>query len=138
MRERDGRRDGSTHAPGASGRHDAPDIGVGKRTLVSTTLAPVQPHGAGRPRAQPDLLPGGDAQVQAAAARGVAGPAGALPHAETIQRLFGRHDVSGIHAHVGGPAAEATQAMGAEAFATGDHVAFAGAPQSVSFRVRRR
>jgi hypothetical protein len=48
MRERDGRRDGSTHAPGAGGRHEAPGIGVGKRTLVSTTFAPVQLHGAGR------------------------------------------------------------------------------------------
>ena len=124
MRERDG----STHAPGAGGRHDAPGIGVGKRTLVSATFAPVQLHGAGRPPAQPGLTPGGDAQVHAAAARGVAGPAGALPHAETIQRLFGRHDVSCIDSHVGGPAAEATQAMGAEAFATGDHVAFAGEP----------
>jgi hypothetical protein len=70
-----------------------------------------------------------DANVVHAAARaGIGGSGGALPHLDRIQRLFGRHDVSKITAHVGGPAAEATQAMGAQAYATGDHVAFRLAP----------
>ncbi len=51
-----------------------------------------------------------------------------MPHQEAIQQSFGRHDVSGVKAHVGGAAAEASDAMGAQAYATGDHVAFRGAP----------
>jgi hypothetical protein len=45
-----------------------------------------------------------------------------------IQQLFGRHDISGIESHVGGSAATASQAIGAEAYATGHHVAFASSP----------
>jgi len=66
--------------------------------------------------------------VQQAAAQGVAGGGGPLPRSDTIQRTFGRHDVSGIEAHVGGEAEAASRAIGAEAYATGHHVAFKGAP----------
>ena len=60
--------------------------------------------------------------VHDAAARGVAAPTTALPHAEQIQASFGaKHDVSRIQAHVGGDAAAA---MGATAFASGSHVVF--------------
>jgi hypothetical protein len=69
-----------------------------------------------------------DTEVQAVAARGTAGPGGSLPHLDAIQRSFGPHDVSGVTAHVGGAAAEASAALGAHAYATGDHVAFASAP----------
>jgi hypothetical protein len=69
-----------------------------------------------------------DAGVQAAAAHGVAGAGGALPHLDVIQRAFGPHDVSGVQAHVGGAAREASGALGAHAYATGDHVAFAETP----------
>jgi outer membrane protein OmpA-like peptidoglycan-associated protein len=72
--------------------------------------------------------PGVEAQVHSAAEHGVQGGGGTLPHLGTIQHLFGRHDVSGVSAHVGGPAAEACQAMNAQAYATGTSVAFAGAP----------
>jgi hypothetical protein len=69
------------------------------------------------------------AAVHAAAARGLTGTATALPHAEAIQRSFGPdRDVSAIRAHVGGPATEATAAMGATAYATGHRVAFAASP----------
>jgi hypothetical protein len=73
---------------------------------------------------------GGDAEkdVHAAAARGTSGSAGALPHADRIQKSFGDHDISHIKAHTDGAAAEGSAAMGAEAYATGDHVAFKGAP----------
>lgn len=47
--------------------------------------------------------------VQQAAARGIADRGSSLPHAGTIQRLFGRHDISGIEAHVDGPAATASR-----------------------------
>ncbi len=69
---------------------------------------------------------GGD--VQNVAARGVQGSGGQLPHMEQIQRSFGAHDVSGIQAHTGGQAAEASREMGAEAYATGSSVAFGGQP----------
>lgn len=69
---------------------------------------------------------GGDAS--AIADRGVAGAASQLPHAAAIQKSFGRHDVSHIRAQVGGEAAHASAALGAHAYATGDRVAFAQAP----------
>jgi len=82
------------------------------------------PHGAQA------LATGGATEdhVHAAAQRGVAGAGSALPHGEAIQRAFGRHDVSRVKAHVGGEAATASRAIGAEAYATGNQVAFAAAP----------
>ncbi len=47
---------------------------------------------------------------------------------DAIQKSFGDHDVSTVKAHVGGAARDASQGMGAEAYATGDHIAFGGAP----------
>ena len=67
-------------------------------------------------------------EVTAIASAGLAGAGAALPHGATIQRAFGRHDLSDIHAHVGGAAATASASLGAEAYATGNHVAFASAP----------
>ncbi|PKN54036.1 MAG: hypothetical protein CVU56_28665, partial [Deltaproteobacteria bacterium HGW-Deltaproteobacteria-14] len=58
----------------------------------------------------------------------VAGGGGRLPHLDRIQAAFGAHDVSGVQAHVGGAARAASEAIGAEAYATGSHVAFRGAP----------
>ena len=75
---------------------------------------------------------GGDggtpAQVHAAADRGIAAPSSSMPHADAIQQSFGRHDISHVQAHVGGGAAEACNDMGATAFASGSHVAFAKSP----------
>ena len=65
--------------------------------------------------------------VHATAAKGVAGGGGALPHGDAIQKSFGRHDVSEVQAHTGGAAEDASQALGAEAYATGNDVAFADA-----------
>ena len=67
--------------------------------------------------AEPDV-----AAVHASAQQGIATAASPLPHAETIQRAFGRHDISGIKAHTGAGAAASATAMGAKAYATGDHV----------------
>jgi len=66
--------------------------------------------------------------VHDAAAAGIASGGGALPYSGQIQQAFGSHDVSGVQAHTGGAAADATKAMGAEAYASGNHVAFGGAP----------
>ncbi|HSK05672.1 MAG TPA: DUF4157 domain-containing protein [Kofleriaceae bacterium] len=80
------------------------------------------------PAAGPAPAGQGGGSVHEAAAHGTSGAAGALPHLGAIQASFGRHDVSGVKAHTDAPAAAGAKAMGAEAFATGDHVAFAGAP----------
>ena len=71
---------------------------------------------------------GAGVDMQAAASQGTSGAAGRLPFLDQIQRAFGRHDVGGIQAHTDGNAAAAARSMNAEAFATGDRVAFGGAP----------
>lgn len=81
--------------------------------------APVQRRATGTPAAR---------NVQQTARDGVSGAASMLPHLETIQRAFGRHDVSGVRAQIGGPAADAADALGASAYATGDRVAFGSSP----------
>ncbi|HKE17894.1 MAG TPA: DUF4157 domain-containing protein, partial [Kofleriaceae bacterium] len=68
------------------------------------------------------------ASVQARAAEGVAGAGSPLPHRDSIQAAFGRHDVANIEAHVGGEASHAAADIGAQAFASGNHVAFTGLP----------
>ncbi|HEY4177814.1 MAG TPA: DUF4157 domain-containing protein [Kofleriaceae bacterium] len=49
-------------------------------------------------------------------------PAPPLPHAEQIQRMFGRHDVAGVNAHVHSASDQAFGAVGAQAYATGNRV----------------
>ncbi len=62
--------------------------------------------------------------VQREAAAGVRSGGGALPHLDAIQRSFGAHDVRGVTAHAGPEARAAASAIGAQAYATGDRVAF--------------
>src|SRR5690606_1217797 len=81
-------------------------------------LAPVQLSGPGASHADP----------LSTAAAGVRGASAPLPYFGAIQASFGRHDVGHVQAQVGGAAADASQALGASAYATGDRVAFAGAP----------
>jgi len=67
--------------------------------------------------------------VQRIAARGVQRSGGDLPYVTEIQRSFGsEYDLSGVRAHVGGDAGEASKAIGAEAYVTGTDVAFADQP----------
>jgi hypothetical protein len=69
------------------------------------------------------------ASVHRAAAAGVSGAGSALPYFDQIQGAFGdAHDLSQVRAHVGGDADAASEQMGAEAYATGDHIAFRGQP----------
>ncbi|HEX8111216.1 MAG TPA: DUF4157 domain-containing protein, partial [Kofleriaceae bacterium] len=91
----------------------------GKRTLTEQLPVQRSANGAGTTDR---------GAVQEAAAQGIASGGGPLPHVDRIQRLFGRHDIRGVEAHVGGPAAVASRAIGAEAYATGHHVAFASPP----------
>jgi hypothetical protein len=108
----------------AESKPATPTISPGKRTLTEAVGVQLSASAHGATSANRT----DSSTVQEAAAEGIAGGGGSLPHAETIQRLFGRHDISGIEAHVGGPAATASRAIGAEAYATGHHVAFASAP----------
>lgn len=114
------RRENGAEANDAAGdgaaRKDAAPA-PGKHTLTAA-LPPVQRRASG----------GSAADVTAIAQQGVAGPGQALPHGVAIQSLFGRHDVSGVQAHVGGAAAEASEQIGASAYATGSSVAFREAP----------
>jgi outer membrane protein OmpA-like peptidoglycan-associated protein len=69
-----------------------------------------------------------DGDAHEIAESGVAGGGGRLPHMDRIQQAFGRHDVSGVQAHVGGGAAAASEALGAEAYALNGQVAFRDQP----------
>ena len=86
----------------------------------------LEPTSIQRKAASSALDPGDP--VHAAAEHGISGSSSPLPHADEIQRSFGRHDVAGIKAHTDGAAAAGAAAMGAQAFASGNHVAFAGTP----------
>ncbi|HEY0985997.1 MAG TPA: DUF4157 domain-containing protein, partial [Kofleriaceae bacterium] len=73
-------------------------------------------------------LVGSSAGVHRAAAEGVSGSGGPMPYGDQIQASFGHHDVSGVVAHTGAEAQAANQAIGAEAYATGNQVAFGTTP----------
>ncbi len=82
---------------------------------------------------QPKLAGGAQLAVEgedgrAIAAAGVGGATEALPHAAAIQRSFGTHDLGDVRACIGGPAARAAGTLGAAAYASGDRIAFAEAP----------
>jgi hypothetical protein len=115
------KRGAESHPSGAATGDNQHVAGPGKRTLTESLpmiAAPVQK--------KTDGGSGGD--IAAVAQRGVAGTPQPLPYRDRIQSLFGHHDVSSIHAHVGGPAAEGSQQIGASAYATGSSVAFREAP----------
>lgn len=67
-------------------------------------------------------------QMHEAAAHGTSGPGGTLPYLDQIQPSFGKHDVRHVMAHMDSQAATSARAMEAEAFTTGEHVAFARSP----------
>lgn len=92
----------------------------GKRTLTEGLRVGVQQRPA----------PSGAAAqaTQAAATRGIAGASHPLPHIDLLQPLFGGHDLGSIRAHTDAGAIAGARDMGAAAFATGDHVAFASPP----------
>jgi len=124
--------DGNQRKPGAStwtSRLDMPSSAVpGKRTLTEA-LAPQAVSAAPIPAVQRRFAgaPAGTAHegsaIHDAAARGVATPASPLPHGATIQQLFGRRDISQVQAHTGPEAAASATAMGADAYAMGEHPA---------------
>lgn len=69
-----------------------------------------------------------DATIRRAATYGLATPPKDVPFANRMQAAFAGHDISDIQAHTGPEATASAQTMGASAFATGNHVVFAGTP----------
>jgi hypothetical protein len=103
---------------------DASVPSVGRRTLTSKIVVQRQPAAEAQVG---DIYRGADEQVLIAHA-GVRDAAEPLPHAGAIQASFGRFDIGGVRVATGGAARDASAAIGAEAYATGDRIAFAGAP----------
>jgi hypothetical protein len=97
---------------------------MGPATPSGPRLTALDPFGRVQRKAA-DVEPDTTA-VHASAQRGIATSASPLPHAERIQQLFGRHDISGVKAHTGPDAAASASAMGAEAYATDNHVVLGG------------
>ncbi len=93
--------------------------GSGSQAAFTQYVRNIQAKG-GQPVAGPE--------AQEAAAKGVEGSGQPMPHIAQIQRSFGHHDLGGVTAHVGGPAAQANETLGARAFASGNDVAFKGQP----------
>jgi hypothetical protein len=116
----------STGQGGGQSGPAARSAGPGKHSLVESLVQQKAEAPSSGGVAQGSTA--GAPNVHDAAAQGISGSAGPLPHGETIQRLFGRHDVGNIQAHTDASAASGAQAMGAQAFATGNHVVFAGTP----------
>src|SRR3954470_15346745 len=85
----------------------------GKRTL---TEGLIMRHRSDAPAADPSHA--GDAFAAA-----TSGPAAEVPFRRDMERSFGE-DFSGVHAHVGGPALAGLDALGANAAARGDTIAF--------------
>lgn len=63
-------------------------------------------------------------EIHKTAARGVQGMGSQLPHFNRIQQSFGSHSISHVQAYTGSSAAHASRSIGAEAYATGNKVAF--------------
>lgn len=111
-------------------------------TKLTTDMPLVRPpaRNESRPRAAFDLsrVPihakserGGDVDAtaaRAAATTSVQTAAAPLPHLATVQRAFGRHDLSTVRVHTDDTAARATQSVGANALTFGDRIAFAQKP----------
>ncbi|MBL8350562.1 MAG: DUF4157 domain-containing protein [Burkholderiaceae bacterium] len=113
-------------APAAAGAGVPRYLGAVQRACSVCDATP-QNTAAPAPPPRPDPARRA-ADVHATAAAGVAQAERPLPGAARIQQAFGRHDVSGVRAQVGGPAAAASQALGARAFTTGPRIGFRAEP----------
>ena len=66
--------------------------------------------------------------LKRSASYGVSEATTGLPFAPEIQKSFGKHSITDVQSAVGGKARSATEAMGAEAYATGNKIAFKQQP----------
>ncbi len=99
---------------------DSPDVFAGVLAPGSEPAANVQLKATGT------VAPGD--RVQQHASNGVQGASERLPHADAIQRSFGKHDISPIRSIVGGAATAACNAIGADAYMTNGRAGFKHAP----------
>src|SRR5262245_58691626 len=123
------------HDPaGAPGTAGAPAESPGKRTLTGVAAGSTPPTDPGsadaasrlprldlpavQRRADGGGAPSDPAQVTAIAEGGVASGGGALPHRDSLEAGFGV-DLSDVRAHTGSSAAQASRAIGAEAYTMG-------------------
>jgi len=118
---------GPQHPGNASGPTGGVSAGGQAGIGPGGVAAPGGAHGTPVQKRDHAGAAGGVDGIHDTAAAGIGGTGGALPHRDAIQASFGRHDVTGVSAHTDSAAATATQAMGAEAYATGNSVAF-GSP----------
>jgi len=96
-----------------------------------TLRHPLQRHTLGVIQREAGGSTAHNAAIHRIAGAGLRGSSGSLPHLKTIQRSFGRHDVSGVKSHTGSAAVRANRAMRSEAYATGNHVAFKSSTPSL-------
>ena len=97
--------------------------GTTQRLQLAATERPDRPFGLLQAKGGAD-----GTDIHRAAEAGVQGSGGSLPFLDTIQRSFGAHDVSDVQSYTGGAAVQANAQIGAQAYATGNKVAFGGAP----------
>jgi hypothetical protein len=119
------RRPNEAPAEGGTTAEASPD-----RTKFSGqgAIPPVGTGWAPKKATDTDAAYGAEAQTHQVAQQGVNGSGGRLPYLDQIQQSFGQHDVSGVSAHTDGSAKAATGALGAQAYAMGNNVAFGGQP----------
>ena len=91
-------------------------------------LQPVRPIGWQPVQRRSGGAEPGTAAVRHTAAEGVKGAGRPLPFLDKIQASMPGHDLGDVQAHIGGKAAEACSAIGANAYATGNDVAFKKSP----------
>ena len=124
---------------GGQGTAGAPEGGSGGGAPARPTgvLGPFEAVSFPWPVVQRESDPGGEESGGAEPDRhpvhiaesGLSGEGQPLPHLDRIQSAFGTgHDLSGVRAHIGGPAALASRALGARAYTTGERVAFRAPP----------
>src|SRR5262245_14849774 len=96
---------------------------VGKHTLTESVQRKIVQR-----RASEDA-PMDAASVTNTAAAGVNGGGGDVPHRAALESGFGV-DLSDVRAHTGAPAAQASRAIGAEAYTYGSDIAFTSSSPS--------
>ncbi|MCE9575318.1 MAG: DUF4157 domain-containing protein [Deltaproteobacteria bacterium] len=120
------RTDGASSEPGRATAPGRKPLTLALRGGQVQRRASLRPPSGAR---ELDLDPGSSsALIQDVASSGIAGASSALPFLADIQASFGHHDVRHVKAHLDASAAAAAANIGARAYATGDHVAFDGAP----------
>jgi outer membrane protein OmpA-like peptidoglycan-associated protein len=118
-------------SPDGSGAPGPESGGVGKHTRVeqingfglSVGATPADESGTPVQR-KANGAAASDAAPADLARHGTSGGGGSLPYLDQIQTSFGHHDVSGVKAHHDAASGEASRALGAQAFAFGNSVAF--------------